>query len=342
MFNFIPAYHLPLIILTLTGYVMFDHFDKPANINSAEVSMHRDLTEEEKHVLLEKGTEFPYTGDLLNNEEGGTYSCRNCGADLYHSDSKFDSWCGWPSFDDEIEGAVKRSLDPDGSRTEITCSNCGAHLGHVFFGERYTEKNTRHCVNSISLDFTPADWEPKKAVFAGGCFWGVEYYMEQIPGVESVVSGYTGGKTRHPFYELVYTGITGHIEAVEITYNPYKVTYRELAKRFFEIHDPTQVNGQGPDIGEQYKSVIFYNDEKEKNVSEDLITQLRKNGYNVATELRKASEFWPAEGRHQDYYTQKGSLPYCHSYKSRFSVEEPVRLTEIPSPSRLEGQTAGN
>lgn len=331
MFNFLPAYHLPLIILTLSGYVLFDQFDQPVDRNSVEVNMYRDLTENEKHVLLDKGTEFPYTGDLLSNKAGGAYSCRNCGTDLYHSDSKFDSWCGWPSFDDEIEGAVKHSLDPDGWRTEIACTNCGSHLGHVFYGERYTEKNTRHCVNSISLDFTPADWKPKKAVFAGGCFWGVEYYMEQIPGVVSVVSGYTGGKTRHPFYELVYTGITGHIEAVEITYNPHKVTYGELAKRFFEIHDPTQANGQGPDIGEQYKSVIFYNDEKEKTVSEDLIKQLLDNGYEIATELRKVSEFWPAENRHQDYYGNKGSLPYCHSYTNRFDAGEQVQVARVPS-----------
>ena len=331
MFNFIPAYHLPVLILALTGYVLFDHFDEPVNRNSAEVSMYRDLTEDEKHVLIEKGTEFPFTGDLLNNKEGGTYSCRNCGADLYHSDSKFDSWCGWPSFDDEIDGAVKRSLDADGVRVELTCSNCGGHLGHLFYGEGYTEKNTRHCVNSISLDFTPADWQPKKAVFAGGCFWGVEHFMQQIPGVESVVSGYTGGNIPHPFYELVYTGITGHIEAVEITYNPHKVSYRELAKRFFEIHDPTQDNGQGPDIGEQYKSVIFYNDAKEKTISEDLIAQLRDKGYEVATELRKASEFWPAEERHQDFYSRNGSVPYCHSYKNRFGGDAPVRITKAPA-----------
>ena len=341
MFRFLPAYHLPLFILALTGYVLFDHFDQKAVGNGVEVNMYRDLNDEEKHVMLGKGTEFPFTGDLLGNKEKGTYSCRNCGADLYHSEAKFESWCGWPSFDDEIEGAVTRSLDADGWRTEITCSNCDAHLGHVFFGEGYTEKNTRHCVNSISMDFTPADWTPKKAVFAGGCFWGVEYYLEQMPGVESVVSGYTGGNISHPFYELVLTGISGHFEAVEVTYNPHKVTYRELAKRFFEIHDPTQANGQGPDIGDQYKSAIFYSDEKEKAVAEDLIRQLEERGYDVATELRQASEFWPAESRHQDYYNRKASLPYCHSYTNRFGGEEPVvmragRPDTLGTPQRTE------
>ena len=330
MFNFLPAYHLPLLILALTGYALFDHLDQPASADKTETIMIRDLTDEEKRVILEKGTEFPFTGDLLSNKDAGTYSCRNCGADLYHSDSKFNSWCGWPSFDDEIEGAVKRSLDADGYRYEITCAACGGHLGHVFYGERYTEKNTRHCVNSVSLDFTPADWEPRKAVFAGGCFWGVEYYLQQMPGVESVVSGYTGGKISHPFYEAVLTGLTGHLEAVEVTYNPYKVSYRELAKRFFEIHDPTQANGQGPDIGEQYKSAVFYSSDEEKAIAEDLINQLRERGYDVVTELRESSKFWPAEGYHQDYYSRKGNLPYCHSFKDRFGTGTPERVELAP------------
>ncbi|MBC7866187.1 MAG: methionine-R-sulfoxide reductase [Gloeobacteraceae cyanobacterium ES-bin-316] len=111
------------------------------------------LTPEEERVIVNKGTEYPGTGDLLKNAEKGTYICKRCNAALYKSDSKFDSHCGWPSFDDEIKGAVKRISDPDGSRTEIVCSNCDAHLGHVFLGEGFTQKNTRHCVNSISMLF---------------------------------------------------------------------------------------------------------------------------------------------------------------------------------------------
>ena len=285
-------------------------------------TMKKELTEEEKRVILHKGTEAPFTGKYYNFKAKGTYHCKACGAPLYRSDDKFDSRCGWPSFDDEIPGAVKRTPDADGKRTEITCARCGGHLGHVFLGEGFTPKNVRHCVNSISLEFVPDSAKKKEktetAIFAGGCFWGVEYMMEKTPGVLSVEAGYIGGKTENPTYEEVCSHTTGHAEAVRIVFYPTKVSYETLARLFFEIHDPTQLNRQGPDMGDQYRSEIFYTTPEQKQIAERLIDTLRAKGYKVVTRVTPASTFWKAENYHQDYYRRKGTLPYCHGYTKRF------------------------
>jgi len=280
------------------------------------------LTPEEEAVIVNKATERPWTGKYLNNKDKGTYTCKRCDAPLFHSEDKFDSHCGWPSFDDEIPGAVLRIPDPDGIRTEIVCASCGAHLGHVFLGEEFTPKDTRYCVNSISMNFITDDQnaQPKTdtAIYAGGCLWGVEYYLQQKEGVVSVTSGYTGGHIDHPTYEQVCSNTTGHAEAVQVVFEPSKVTYEDLTKLFFEIHDPTQVNRQGPDIGSQYRSEIFYRTDAQKAIAEKLIQILKDKGYKVATKVTKASAFWPAEAYHQDYYEHKGTLPYCHAYSKRF------------------------
>ena len=230
--------------------------------------------------------------------------------------------CGWPSFDDEIEGTVRRVPDADGRRTEIVCAKCGGHLGHVFAGEGFTPKNVRHCVNSVSLDFERTAGEERAAtdtaVFAGGCFWGVEHLMQRAPGVLSVESGYTGGRTEHPTYEQVCSHETGHAEAVRVVFDPSKTSYEALTKLFLEIHDPTQVDRQGPDIGDQYRSEIFYRTPEQKAVAERLLDTLRAKGYRIATRVTPAGTFWPAEAYHQDYYERKGTQPYCHGYTKRF------------------------
>ena len=291
------------------------------SLTSKEKAMKfKKLSPEEEKVIVHKGTEMPFTGKYNLHKEKGTYLCKRCGAPLYRSDDKFDSQCGWPSFDDEIEGAVKRVPDADGVRTEIVCANCGAHLGHVFEGEGLTGKNIRHCVNSISLDFAAAGNEggTRKAYFAGGCFWGVEYFFQKEEGVLSTTVGYMGGHKDHPTYSEVCAGKTGHSEAIEVVYDPAITTYEKMARLFFEIHDPTQVNRQGPDIGEQYRSAIFYVDEEQKEIAEKLVALLEAKGYDIATELTPACAFWEAEDYHQDYYEMMNKQPYCHARVERF------------------------
>jgi peptide methionine sulfoxide reductase msrA/msrB len=291
------------------------------NTFSQEKLNYNDLSKQESKVIDSKGTEAPFTGKYTSYSGKGTYICKKCGAALYYSSSKFKSDCGWPSFDDEIKGAVNRYLDPDGFRTEIECANCGAHLGHVFTGERLTAKNIRHCVNSVSLDFVPSQLEPGRygtAIFAGGCFWGVEYFLQKSPGVISVTSGFTGGHVKNPSYKEVCTGRTGHAEAVKIIYDPEKTTYEKLLKLFLEIHDPTQIGGQGPDLGDQYRSEIFYLNDDQRKIADKNIGILKDKGLKVVTAVTKASEFYDAEDYHQDYYFKNGKVPYCHAYTKRF------------------------
>jgi peptide methionine sulfoxide reductase msrA/msrB len=283
----------------------------------------RKLTPEETQVIVNKGTERPFSGRFVNFKDQGIFVCRRCGAALYRSADKFDSDCGWPSFEAEVPGAVKRQPDADGQRTEILCANCEAHLGHVFTGEKMTPRDTRHCVNSISLDFIPqADVTNRfgRAVFAGGCFWGVQYFLQQATGVVQTTVGYTGGRTKNPTYQEVCGHQTGHAEAVEIFFDPLRTSFENLARLFFEIHDPTQVDRQGPDTGDQYRSEIFHVSEEQKQTAGKLIEELKKKGWKVATRLESLATFWPAEDYHQDYYRHNGKQPYCHRPEPRFKV----------------------
>lgn len=312
---------MKLKLIIFTSILMFIGIScvQSQNNKKQENMAYNKLTPQEEAVIINKGTERPFTGELLNNKQAGTYICKRCNAPLYRSSDKFESHCGWPSFDDEIKGAVKRVPDVDGRRTEIVCANCGAHLGHVFLGEGFTPKNTRHCVNSISMKFVPeVDKNIKKAYFASGCFWGTEYYFMKAKGVVHTAVGYMGGHVGHPTYQQVCQKNTGHLETAEIDYDPTKTSYEELVKLFFETHDFTQTNGQGPDIGPQYLSCIFYSNDEEKAIAEKYINILKLKGYKVATMIKPSSTFWKAEGYHQQYYEVKGDRPYCHKYTKIF------------------------
>lgn len=280
----------------------------------------KSLTPTILNVVHDKGTEPPFTGYYNDFEDVGSYLCRQCGLPLFRSQTKFHSGCGWPSFDDEITGAVKRETDADGYRSEILCSRCDAHLGHVFSGEGFTAKNTRHCVNSLSLDFV-ADLnvnDTEEAIFAAGCFWGVEHYFKKLSGVLKTEVGYSGGYKDNPTYKEICNGDTGYYEVIRVVYDPNKVSYEQVAKYFFEIHDPTQADGQGPDLGEQYHSVIFYYNDMQKKIAQQLIAELESKNYQIKTKVLPVVTFWQAEEYHQDYYAKTGKEPYCHTYVKRF------------------------
>ncbi len=280
------------------------------------------LTPEERHILEHKGTERAFSGRFWNHFKDGSYRCRRCDAPLYPSDAKFESRCGWPSFDDALPGAVRQVPDADGMRTEIVCAACGGHLGHVFTGEGFTPKNTRHCVNSLSLCFVPEEEKQigpgrETAIFAGGCFWGVEHLFRRQPGVVSAVSGYTGGSTADPDYRSVCTGTTGHAEAVKVVFSPEETDFETLCRFFFELHDPTQKNRQGPDVGTQYRSAVFYTSDAQRETAMRLADVLRRKGLDVATEITPAGPFYEAEAYHQRYlerHPERG----CHLPVKRF------------------------
>ncbi len=279
------------------------------------------LTPSAQHILCEQATEAPYSGEYNTVQTQGTYLCRRCGLALFRASSQFIAGCGWPSFDADLLQRVRRSPDPDGMRTEISCSRCGAHLGHIFLGEQFTASSQRYCVNSLALDFVQDEQtlDTAEALVAGGCFWGIEHALQQVPGVVKVESGYCGGQTLSPQYSEVCTGQTGHYEAVRVVYDLTKTDYSTILMHFFELHDPCQRDGQGPDRGSQYRSAVFYYDAMQYEQANQLINRLQKNGYVVATALNPVTTFWVAEAYHQDYFNKHPSAAHCHIRVARFA-----------------------
>ena len=270
------------------------------------------LTPEEQHILKNKGTEVPFTGEYNEHFEAGLFICRACKNPLYESNTKFNSGCGWPSFDDEIEGAINQYEDLSGSRTrtEICCAKCDGHLGHVFHGEQITEKNTRHCVNSLSIRFKPYS-HLQKATFGAGCFWSVEKSFREIEGVYLVQVGYMGGTIETSTYEAVCEGNTNHAEVVNIYFNTEVISYNELLEIFWDNHNPTTLNRQGVDIGSQYRSVIFYHSSEQKVITEQSISsQQSKWKDKIMTQIIPAKKFYRAEEYHQNYLN-KNNLGSC-------------------------------
>lgn len=315
------------------------------------------LTPEQYRVLRKKDTERAFTGKYWDNHQAGSYKCAGCGAQLFSSETKFESGTGWPSFTapvDKNKVAVESDNTFGMTRNEVLCANCGAHLGHVF-DDGPGPDGQRYCINSVSLDFKKGATKDKTllaknddttkapvakgdlaiynaktdealrkegkdvAYFAGGCFWGVEDAFKSIKGVEGTTVGYTGGKKDNPTYEDVCSHTTGHAEAVRVVYDPAKIKFAALTKEFLALHDPTTKDRQGPDVGDQYRSAIFYHNSEEEKQAKDVISK-EQNFFGlrpIVTTLEPLTKFYTAEDYHQDYFAKHPGQGCHYRPKSR-------------------------
>ena len=331
-----------------TNSVVMKNFKKPS-----DEELKKQLDSLQYAVTQHEQTEPAFRNTYWDNKKAGIYVDVVSGEPLFSSFDKYDSGCGWPSFTRPLEKTdivEKKDFKIGYPRTEVRSKQANSHLGHVFDGET-TPTGLRYCINSASLKFVPveemaakgygeylepfvkaglikantatkaadqsaaASGKQETAVVAGGCFWGMEEIIRKIPGVIETKVGYTGGATKNPTYKQVCTGATGHAEAVQIVFDPDKLSYEKVLDFFFRMHDPTTLNQQHNDVGTQYRSAIFYQSDEQKQIAERVKERVQKSGKfkrPIVTEISPAKEFYSAEDYHQKYLVKNPGGYTCH------------------------------
>ena len=284
----------------------------PKRVVKTEEEWKAQLSDEEFFVTRQKGTERAHSSGMCSLFESGIYACKCCNTLLFDANEKFESGTGWPSFTHPLEEHVVAYIADTSHgmrRLEVACNVCDAHLGHVF-PDGPEPSGMRYCVNAISLKKVESNFE--KAVFGGGCFWCTEAVLQRLKGVEKIVSGYSDGDISNPTYREICSGLTGHAEVVEVTFDPKVIDYKTLLTVFMTTHDPTTLNRQGADVGTQYRSTILYITEEQKEIATELLIEL-KNSFNapIVTDIKALSVFYKAEAEHQDYYNNNSEQGYC-------------------------------